>query len=186
METKNVKTETKTKWGVDTAHSEVGFKIKHLMVANVRGTFREYDGSIYTTGDDFTTAEIDFWINAASINTGEEKRDGHLRSPEFFDVEKFKEISFTGNTMQKKDETGRFSLFGELTMKDVKKRIELDVDFGGFVKDPWGNQKAVFTVTGKINRKDWGLNWNAAMETGGVLVGEDVWITCEIQLTKQA
>ena len=88
--------------------------------------------------------------------------------------------------MQKKDETGRFSLFGELTMKGIKKRIELDVDFGGLVKDPWGNQKAVFTVTGKVNRKDWGLNWNAAMETGGVLVGEDVWITCEIQLTKQA
>src|ERR1700757_2073872 len=104
METKTVNTETKTKWGIDLAHSEVGFKIKHLMVANVRGTFKEYDASIYTTGDNFANAEIDFWLNPASINTGEEKRDAHLKSPEFFDVEKFKEINFTGNTIEKKDE----------------------------------------------------------------------------------
>ncbi|HXP48799.1 MAG TPA: YceI family protein [Bacteroidia bacterium] len=186
METKTVNTETKTKWGIDLAHSEVGFKIKHLMVANVRGTFKEYDASIYTTGDNFANAEIDFWLNPASINTNEEKRDAHLKSAEFFDVENFKEINFTGNTIEKKDDNGRFSLYGELTMKGIKKQIELDVDFGGMVKDPWGNQKAIFTVTGKINRKDWGLNWNATMETGGVLVGEDVWITCEIQLTKQS
>ena len=186
METKTAKTETKTKWGIDPAHSEIGFRVKHLMVANVRGTFKEYDGSIYTTGEDFTTAEIDFWISPASISTGEEKRDAHLKSAEFFDVEKFKEIHFTGNTFEKKDENGRYSLYGDFTMKGVKKQIELDVDFGGIVKDPWGNQKAVFTISGKINRKDWGLSTNVALETGGVLVSEDVWINCEIQLSKQS
>ena len=179
-------TATKTKWIIDQAHSEFGFKIKHLMVANVRGKFKEYDASIYTTGDDFASTEIDFWINPASISTGEEKRDAHLRSADFFDAEKFKEISFTGNTIKEKDENGRFSLYGGLTMKGIKKQIELDVDFGGIIKDPWGNQKAIFTVNGKINRKDWGLNWNAAIETGGVLVGEDVWINCELQLTRQS
>jgi polyisoprenoid-binding protein YceI len=186
METTDVKTETKTKWGIDTAHSEIGFRVKHLMVTNVRGTFKEYDASIYTTGKDFMTAEIDMWINPASISTNEEKRDGHLKSGDFFDVEKFKEINFTGNTFEKKDDNGRYALYGELTMKGVKKQIELDVEFGGIVKDPWGNEKAIFSVNGKINRKDWNLGWNAALETGGVLVSEDVWISCELQLVKQA
>ena len=177
---------TKTKWGIDAAHSEIGFKVKHRMFTNVRGSFKEFDASIYTTGEDFLSAEVDFWINPASINTGDEKRDAHLKSADFFDAENFKEINFTGNTYKKVDKESRYKLYGDLTIKGIKKQIKLDVEFGGVVKDPWGNHKAVFNINGKINRKDWGLTWNAALETGGVLVSEDVWIECEVQLTKQS
>ena len=176
---------TKTKWVIDPMHSEIGFKVKHLVVANVRGAFKEFDASIYTTGDDFTTAEVDLWINPASINTHNEQRDAHLRSADFFDTENFKEINFTGNTFEK---TGNdnYKLYGDLTMKGIKKQVKLDVEFSGAMKDPWGNEKAIFNVKGKINRKDWGLNWNAALETGGVLVSEEVWLNCELQLAKEA
>ena len=173
---------TKTKWGIDHAHSEIGFRVKHLMIANVRGTFKEFDASIYTTEEDFMSAEIDFWLNPASINTGDEKRDAHLRSADFFDVENFKEINFTANTYKNADKNGSYELYGDLTIKGIKKQIKLDVEFGGVVKDPWKNHKAVFSINGKINRKDWGLNWNTALETGGVLVSEAVWINCEVQL----
>ncbi len=175
----------KTKWVIDNAHSEIGFKVKHLMIANVRGTFKEFEASIYTTNEDFASAEIDLWINPASISTGDEKRDGHLMSADFFDAEQFKEINFTANTFEKVGKDGGFELYGDLTIKGIKKQIKLDVEFSGIMKDPWGNNKAVFNVNGKINRKDWGLNWNAALETGGVLVSEDVWINAEIQLAKQ-
>ena len=184
METSTV--DTKTKWGIDPIHSEIGFKVKHLMFANVRGTFKEFDASIYTTGEDFMTAEIDFWVDPASINTGDEKRDEHLKSADFFDVENFKEINFTGNTYTEVDKDGSYELYGDLTIKGIKKQVKFDVEFGGVVKDPWGNEKAIFNVNGKINRKDWGLTWNAALETGGVLVSEDVWISCELQLAKQS
>jgi polyisoprenoid-binding protein YceI len=175
-----------TKWGIDPMHSEIGFKVKHLMFTNVRGSFKEYEANIVTTGDDFMTAEIDFWLNPASITTGDEKRDGHLKSGDFFDVENFKEINFVGNTYEKVDNDGSYNLYGDLTIKGIKKQVKLQVEFGGVIKDPWGNEKAVFNINGKINRKDWGLNWNAALETGGVLVSEDVWINCEIQLAKQS
>lgn len=181
---KTIEVTNKTKWAIDPMHSEVGFKVKHLMFTNVRGAFKEYDASIYTTGDDFMTAEIDVWINPASISTGDEKRDGHLKSADFFDVENFKEINFSGNTYEKGND-GSYILYGDLTIKGIKKQIKLQVEFGGIMKDPWGNQKAVFSISGKINRKDWGLNWNAALEAGGVLVSDDVWISCEVQLAKQ-
>jgi polyisoprenoid-binding protein YceI len=177
---------TKTKWGIDPVHSEIGFKVKHLMITYVRGVFKEFDGSIYTTGENFMTAEIDFWINPASIDTGDEKRDAHLKSADFFDVENYKEINFTGNTIEEVDKDGSYELYGDLTIKGIKKQIKLDVEFGGVMKDPWGNHKAGFSINGKINRKDWGLNWNGVLEAGGVLVGEDVWINCEVQLVKQS
>lgn len=177
---------TKTKWGIDPAHSEIGFKVKHLMITNVRGTFKEFDASIYTTGEDFMTSEIDFWLNPASITTGDEKRDAHLKSADFFDVENFKEINFTGDSYENVDKDGSYELYGNLTIKGIKKQIKLDVEFGGVMKDPWGNHKAAFTVNGKINRKDWGLNWNTALEAGGVLVSEDIYISCEVQLVKQS
>jgi polyisoprenoid-binding protein YceI len=177
---------TKTKWGIDPAHSEIAFKVKHLMITNVKGVFREFDASIYTTNEDFMTAEIDFWLNPASVNTGDEKRDAHLKSPDFFDVENHKQITFTGNTYEKVDNDGSYELYGDLTVKGITKRIKLDVEFGGVMKDPWGNEKAGFTLNGKINRKDWGLNWNAALEAGGVLVSDEVRISCEVQLVKQS
>lgn len=177
---------TKTKWAIDPMHSQIGFKVKHLMFTNVRGYFNEYEASIYTTGYDFLTAEIDFWLNPASISTNDSKRDGHLKSTDFFDAENFKEISFRGNTYEKTEHGNDYLLYGDLTIKSITRQVKLLVEFNGIVKDPWGNEKAVFNIEGKINRKDWGLNWNAALEAGGVLVGEEIQIDIEIQLAKVA
>jgi polyisoprenoid-binding protein YceI len=184
METAAV--DTKIKWGIDPAHSEIAFKVKHLMITNIKGVFKEFDASIYTTGEDFMTSEIDFWMNPASVDTGDEKRDGHLKGVDFFDVEHFKEITFRGNSYENVDNDGSYELWGELTIKGITKKIKLDVEFGGVEKDPWGNEKAGFEINGKINRKDWGLEWNAALESGGVLVGDTVSISCEVQLVKQS
>jgi polyisoprenoid-binding protein YceI len=175
---------TKVKWGIDPVHSEIAFKVKHLMITNVNGVFEEFDAVIYTTGEDFMSAEIDFWMSAGSVDTHDAKRDEHLKSADFFDVENHKQITFTGNTIEKVDNDGSYELYGDLTIKDIKRQIKLDVEFGGVMKDPWGNEKAGFTINGKINRKDWGLNWNAALEAGGVLVSETVSISCEVQLVK--
>ena len=122
-------------------------------------------------------------MNPASVDTGDEKRDAHMRSADFFDVENFKEIRFAGNSYEKAD-GDKYILWGDLTIKDITKKIKLDVEFAGTMKDPWGTEKAGFTINGKINRKDWQLNWNAALEAGGVLVSDTVNINCEIQLLK--
>ena len=180
MEPTNVK--TKTKWSVDQSHCEIAFRVRHLMIAHVKGSFKIFDASIYTDGKDFTTAEIDLWIDPSSIETGDAKRDEHLKTPDFFDVLKHKQITFTSSTIQKEDAEGNHELWGELTIIGVTKNVKLNVQFGGIVKDPWGNEKAGFTVTGKINRSDWGLVWNAALETGGFMVSEEVNIVCEIEL----
>ncbi len=175
---------TKTKWVIDPAHSEVGFKVKHLMITNIKGSFSEYDASIYTTGNDFLSAEVDFWINTGTITTGSADRDVHLRSADFLDADQFPQIQFSGNTYEAVDHDGSYNLHGDLTIKGITKRIKLGIEFGGVMKDPWGNEKAGVTVNGKVNRKDWGLNWNAALEAGGVLVGDEVRIECDLQLKK--
>lgn len=176
--------EEKTKWVLDAAHSEIGFKVKHLMLTNVKGEFKTFEASIYTTGDDFMSAEIDFWLDPASVDTRSADRDGHLRSADFFDVENHKQINFVANTYEAVDNDGSYELYGDLTIKGITDRIKLDVEFGGVMTDPWGNKKAGFTINGKINRKDFGLNWNAALEAGGVLVSDEVRISCEVQLMK--
>ncbi|HEX6222849.1 MAG TPA: YceI family protein [Chryseolinea sp.] len=176
---------TKTKWVIDPAHSEISFKVKHLMFSNVRGRFREFDADISMTGNDLKSAEIDVRINAASVDTGVEQRDAHLRSDDFFAAEQFGEIRFIGNTIVPADRDGHFALFGTLAMRGVKKQVILDVEFGAFIKDPYGAEKALFSIDGKINRRDWGLNYNSALEAGGLVVGEDVTIHCEVQLIKQ-
>jgi polyisoprenoid-binding protein YceI len=155
------------------------------MVTNVRGVFNDYRGSISSTGDDFPDAEIDLSINPASISTGNDTRDTHLKSPDFVDVENFKEINFNGTKLARKSET-EYVLHGDLNIKGVTKRIKLDVEFNGIVKDPFGSKRAGFEITGKISRKDFGLTWNAALETGGVVVGDEVTIKCEIQLIQQS
>jgi polyisoprenoid-binding protein YceI len=176
---------TKTKWIIDPTHSEIGFKVKHLMITNVKGVFREFDASIYTTNEDFMSAEIDFWLNPASVDTGDANRDNHLRSADFFDVETHKQIHFTSDfAVEKVDNDGSYEIWGDLTIKGIKKQIKLSIEFGGIQKDPWGNHKAGITVNAKINRRDWDLNWNAALEAGGVLVSEEVRISCDIQLVK--
>jgi polyisoprenoid-binding protein YceI len=176
---------TKTKWVIDPAHSEISFKVKHLMMINVKGSFTEYNASIYTTGDDFLTAEIDFWMNPNSLKTNDEKRDAHLRSSDFFDVEHHKEITFQSDTIEKKEDDV-YELWGNLTIKGITKKIKLNVEYSGIQKDPWGSEVAGVSITGKINRKDWELNWNAALESGGVLVADTVNIICELELKKDA
>jgi polyisoprenoid-binding protein YceI len=173
---------TKTKWSVDQAHTEIAFKVRHLMIAHVKGAFKTFDASIYTNANDFTTAEIDIWIDPSSINTGDAKRDEHLKSADFFDTQNHKQITFTSSTMGKPDADGNSELWGELTMIGITKNVKLNVQFGGIVKDPWGNEKSGFTVTGKINRSDWGLVWNTPLETGGLLVSDEVAISCDLEL----
>jgi polyisoprenoid-binding protein YceI len=175
-----------TKWSIDPVHSEISFKVKHLMITNVKGSFKIFNASIYTTEKDFTTAGIDIWIDAASITTGDTKRDDHLRGADFFDVQNHKQITFTSETIGKPDLKGNQEVWGELTMKGVTKNIKLRVRFGGIINDPWGNERAGFTVTGKICRNDWGLTWNAAIEAGGLMVSEEVIISCEVELTNIA
>ena len=180
METTSVTTQTK--WSVDQAHCEIGFKVRHLMIAYVKGVFKTFDASIYTTCKDFTTAEVDMWIDPSSIVTGDIKRDEHLKSADFFDVNNHKQITFTSSTIGKADPDGNQELWGELTMRGVTKNVKLNVQFGGIVKDPGGNEKAGFTVSGKINRSDWGLVWNSTIETGGLMVSDEVMISCEVEL----
>jgi len=175
---------TQTKWSLDPTHSQIGFKVKHLMVTNVRGVFKDYNGSVYTTGEDFFNAKLDLSINSGSINTGDATRDAHLKSPDFFDAENFKEINFKSSTFERISEN-EYALYGDLSIKGVTKRIRLDVEFNGIVKDPYGTKRAGFEITGKINRKDFGLAWNTVLETGGVMVGDEVTIKCEIQLIQQ-
>ena len=172
-----------TKWTIDQAHSEIGFKVRHLMIAHVKGTFKKFDASIYTTGKDFTSAEIDLWIDPSSITTGDSKRDEHLMSPDFFDALNHKQITFTSSTIGRSDPSGNHELCGELTLLGITKSVKLFVQFGGILKDPWGNEKAGFTLTGKINRSDWGLTWNTAVEAGGLMVSDEVTILCEVELT---
>lgn len=174
-----------TKWGLDPMHSEINFKVKHMMIANVTGGFTKFDVNATTEGDDFSKAKINFTADINSINTNSEQRDGHLKSADFFDAEKFPHLKFESTSLNKKSDD-EFQMNGNLTIKDVTKPVSLLVNFGGIGKDPYGNTKAGFTIEGKINRKDFGLNWNAALETGGMLVGEELKIQSEIQLAKQA
>ncbi|MES2141055.1 MAG: YceI family protein [Bacteroidota bacterium] len=176
---------TTTKWVLDPSHSEILFKVKHLMISTVKGEFRKKQGEVISNGTDFGLASVNLTIDASSIATNDDGRDTHLKSADFFDVENHKEITFKGTSFNKLDDEN-YQLKGILSMKGIAKEVALDVEFGGINKDPWGNEKAGFSVSGKINRKDWGLNWNAALETGGVLVSEEVKISAEVQFVKQA
>jgi polyisoprenoid-binding protein YceI len=183
METK-IKKSVKTKWVLDPTHSALAFKVRHMMITNVKGEFRKFDASIFADGTDFSKSSIDVTIDAGSIFTNDETRDGHLKSPDFFDVAKHGALTFQSKSFRKVDDD-EYKLKGILTIKGVSNEVTLDVEFGGINKDPWGNEKAGFSIEGKINRKDFGLNWNTALETGGVLVGEEVKISAEVQFVKQ-
>lgn len=172
-----------TKWALDPTHSEVSFKVKHMMFTNVSGNFGKFEISASTDGDDFSKSKIEFSADASSISTNNADRDNHLKSADFFDAATHPTLKFVGTKYEKGN--GVDKLTGDLTIRNVTKSITLDVENGGVAKDPWGNLKAGFSITGKINRKDFGLNWNAALETGGILVGEEVKIAAEVQLVKQ-
>jgi polyisoprenoid-binding protein YceI len=153
------------------------------MISNVKGAFRKFEAE--TEGEDFTAAPINVTIDSSSVFTNDDARDGHLKSADFFDVENHKEITFKSTSFKKLDDQN-YKLTGQLNIKGISNSVELDVEFGGTNKDPWGNEKAAFSLNGKINRKDWGLNWNAALETGGVLVSDEVRISGDIQLVKKS
>ncbi len=172
-----------TKWAIDPSHSKVAFKVKHLMISNVLGNFKEFEGQVNSDENDFSGAVINFSLNTASIDTEIADRDAHLKSADFFDAEKYPKITFSGTGMKDLGDDLNEST-GDLTIKDVTKSVTLAVEFGGVNSDPWGNVKAGFSINGKINRKDFGLNWNAALEAGGVLVGEEVKISGDVELVK--
>jgi len=173
-----------TKWSIDPTHSEIGFKVKHMMFTNVSGSFQKFDASIETEDDNFENAKIEFTGDVDSITTGNTDRDTHLLSPDFFDAAAFPKLTFSATSFKKQNE-GEYELKGDLTLHGVTKPAQLDVEFGGLAKDPWGNLKAGMSISGKINRKDWNLNWNSALEAGGVLVGEEVKLNIELQFVKQ-
>jgi len=174
-----------TKWVLDPTHSELGFKIKHLMISNVSGSFKNFNAEVISEGIDFSTAQINLSAEMASISTNNEQRDDHLRNSDFFEVEKYPKLTFKSTRVEKVD-SDTYTLHGELTMKGITKPVRLSVEYNGVAKDPWGNEKAGFVVTGKINRSDWGVNFNGVLETGGVMLSEEVKINSEIQLVKQA
>jgi polyisoprenoid-binding protein YceI len=174
-----------TKWVLDPTHSELGFKIKHLMISSVSGSLKSFEAAIETQGEDFTTAQISLSADMASISTNNDQRDAHLRNSDFFEVEQYPELQFTSTKLEKID-SDTFALFGDLTIKGVTRPVKLNVEFNGVTKDPWGGDRAGFVITGKINRSDWGINFNAALETGGVVLSEEVRIVSEVQLVKQA
>lgn len=170
-----------SKWKVDGAHSEVGFSVKHMMVSKVKGTFDQFTAEIEANPTDLTTASIQFKIDVASINTRNNDRDNHLRSADFFDVEQYPNLTFTSSKIEKTDED-EYKVTGDVSLHGVTKQETFNVTFEGLAKDPMsGAEKAGFSAEGKIKRSDYGLTWNAALETGGVLVGDDIKITIEIQ-----
>jgi polyisoprenoid-binding protein YceI len=166
-------------WTVDPSHSELGFVARHLMVTKVRGAFKEFEGSV-KVGDDLADSQVSAVAQLASVDTGSADRDTHLRSADFFDVENNPTMSFTST------EVSPDSLKGDLTIKGITKPVVFDLEFNGLATDPWGNQKAGFEAKTEINRKDWGLEWNVALEGGGVLVSEKIKLNLDIQLLKAA
>jgi len=173
----------KTKWILDPAHSEIHFKVKHLVISNVSGAFDKFNATVLSNGDDFTDAQIDFNADVNSINTNQADRDNHLKSPDFFDAANHPELTFSSKSLRKKGDSG-FVLSGELTIRGTTKKVDLEGEFGGIVKDPYGNTKAGFELNGKINRKDFGLHWNALTEAGGVVVSDEIRLMMNVELAK--
>jgi polyisoprenoid-binding protein YceI len=175
-----------TKWVLDPAHSEVQFKVKHLMITTITGHFRKFDLHVETDDDDFTKARsVVFTSEIDSVDTNNPQRDAHIKSADFFSAEEYRQIKFIGKKLEKQSDD-KYILTGDLTIRDTTKPVTLDVEFGGIVTDPWGQTKAGFTVDGKIKRKDYGVMWDAVTEAGQVVASNEVRIHCEIQLMKQA
>lgn len=170
-------------WSLDPTHSEVQFKVKHLVISTVTGTFNEFQATAITHGESWENAQISFSANVNSIDTNNEQRDGHLKSAEFFDCENFPNIDFKSTSFTKKDDN-IYALVGELTLKGVTKSVQLEAEFGGEMTDPYGNHKAGFEVNGSIDRHEFGLTWNAVTEAGGVVVGPSIKLHMNIQLVK--
>lgn len=168
-------------WELDKSHSNVMFTVDYMVISEVTGKFNQFDAKVTSNGDDFSNGNIDFTIDVNSIDTDNDRRDGHLKSDDFFNAEKYPQITFKGKSLNKVSDN-KYKLTGDLTMRDNTKQVELDVLYGGVIKDRNGNTRSGFKITGTINRFDYGLKWNNVVETGGAVVGKDVDITCNIQL----
>ena len=173
-----------TKWVLDPTHSEVEFKIKHMMISTVTGNFKKFDATVETEGEDFTTAKVKFTVDVDSIDTKNEQRDGHLKSVDFFDAANFPEITFVATKYENVDNDGSYEVYGDLTVRGITRNEKFDAEFGGVIKDPWGNTRAGLTITGKINRKQFGLTWSGATETGSLIVSEDVKVHVALEFVK--
>jgi polyisoprenoid-binding protein YceI len=173
-----------TEWAIDKSHSKVGFSVTHMLIAEVDGTFKNFDGKIVTEGESFENASISLTVDINSISTDNEKRDNHLKSDDFFNAEKYPEMTFVSKKFTKVDDKN-YVLVGDLTIRDVTKEVKLDVVMNGLITDPWGNTRAGFKLTGEVNRFDYNLKWNKVMEAGGLIVGETVTIKANIELIKQ-
>lgn len=176
---------TTTTWAIDPMHSEVLFKVKHLVISTVTGSFKSFSGTAITHGENFEDAAIRFSMDVNSIDTRQESRDAHLRSADFFDAEQFPDIQFASTSFSKTKED-QYKLVGDLTMKGISKTVTLDVEYGGAENDFYGNKKVGFEITGKINRKEFGLTYNALTETGGLALGEDIKLIANIQVAQQS
>jgi polyisoprenoid-binding protein YceI len=173
-----------TTWKIDPSHSDVQFKVKHLMITTVTGHFGAFDATMQTTGNDFSAANISFEADINSITTQNAQRDQHLLAGDFFEAEKYPKLTFVSREVKKVDDEN-YKLVGDLTIRDNTHPVELKVEFGGEVVDPWGQTKAGFELSGKINRKDFGLTFNATTETGGVLLSDEVKLLANVQMIKQ-
>jgi len=176
---------TASKWAIDPSHSEISFKVKHLVVTTLTGKFDTFEGALETANDDFSDANINFSADIASINTGNADRDGHLKSDDFFNTEAFPKLTFASTSFTKVG-ADEYKLAGNITLRDVTKPIELTVEYGGTATDPWGNVKAGFEINGKIKRKEFGLKWDAFTEAGGAVVSDEIKLHLNVQLVKQA
>lgn len=180
-----METATKTIWNIDPTHSEIQFKVKHLVISTVTGHFRQFEGTLETEGDDFATATIHFEADTASVDTNQTQRDEHLRSAEFFDSEQYPKMTFRSTQVEKTgDDT--YTVTGDLTIKDVTKAVALKAEYGGSMTDFYGNYKSGFEISGKINRKEFGLTWGAVTEAGGVVVGDEVKLALNVQVARPA
>lgn len=172
--------ETNTNWSIDNAHSEIAFKVKHMMISTVTGHFEDFEATAQTNGDDFTNAKLNFIAKTASINTKNKDRDTHLKSDDFFNSEKFPELKFVSKSFDGEH------LIGDLTIRDVTKEITLDADFNGIAVDPYGQTKAGFEIMGQLNRKDFNLTWSAVTEAGSIVVSDKVKLVIDVQFIKQS
>ncbi|AMR29742.1 hypothetical protein A0257_12500 [Hymenobacter psoromatis] len=177
-------TATATKWALDPTHSEVQFKIKHLVISTVSGSFKTFQGTAQSEGDDFENAQVEFTLDVNSIDTNNEQRDGHLKGDDFFNAAAFAQIKFQSTSFTKTSGSN-YKLVGDLTIKDITKPVTLDVEYGGTAADFYGNTKAGFEATGKINRKEYGLSWGGITEAGAIVLGDDVKLSINVQFIKQ-
>jgi polyisoprenoid-binding protein YceI len=179
-----METTAKSKWVIDAAHSEVHFKVKHLVISTVTGSFDKFEGSMLASKDDFSDAVVEFSADVNSINTNQPDRDAHLKSPDFFDAANHSKLTFKSTAIKKVGDSD-YKLTGDLTIRGTSKPVELTAEYGGTTKDPWGNTKAGFELNGKINRKDFGLLWSAVTEAGGLVVADEVKLQINVELAKQ-